>query len=215
MQESKTKEKILKKIRQALIHKTENRFLKLDFDSPVHEMSDIPLEVMFAHEFTKVNGHFVFCEDELEFAEHLVPLSHEKKWERLFCGEERIKKILTSCDIPFESDSAKLTTCETGITLCENLVARTGTVMVSSRQTSGRRAPVFPDNHLVLAFTSQLVPDMKDALLALRTKYNEQIPSMISAITGPSRTADIEKTLVQGAHGPKEIFVFLVDDTTV
>jgi L-lactate dehydrogenase complex protein LldG len=35
---------------------------------------------------------------------------------------------------------------------------------------------------------------------------------MISVITGPSRTADIEKTLVMGAHGPKNIFVFFIDD---
>ena len=46
----------------------------------------------------------------------------------------------------------------------------------------------------------------------LKNKYGENIPSMISAITGPSRSADIEKTLVMGAHGPKEVFVFLIDD---
>jgi L-lactate dehydrogenase complex protein LldG len=63
----------------------------------------------------------------------------------------------------------------------------------------------------VLAYTSQLVPDLKDAFKLIKEKYGQQIPSMISTITGPSRTADIEKTLVLGAHGPKELFVFLLD----
>src|SRR5262249_43068275 len=99
------------------------------------------------------------------------------------------------------------------ITLCECLVARTGSVIISSRQMSGRRLPFFPDVHVVLAYTSQLVGEIKDALQLIKLKYGDQIPSMITAITGPSRTADIEKTLVKGAHGPKEIFVFLVDDS--
>ncbi|HET6989880.1 MAG TPA: LUD domain-containing protein, partial [Bacteroidia bacterium] len=47
---------------------------------------------------------------------------------------------------------------------------------------------------------------------AVKAKYENQMPSMVSVITGPSRTADIEKTLIQGAHGPKEIYVFMIDD---
>jgi L-lactate dehydrogenase complex protein LldG len=50
----------------------------------------------------------------------------------------------------------------------------------------------------------------EDALVAMQEKYGNSLPSTISTITGPSRTADIEKTLVLGAHGPKEFIVFLV-----
>jgi len=46
-------------------------------------------------------------------------------------------------------------------------------------------------------------------------KYNGNMPSMISIATGPSRTADIEKTLVLGAHGPKEVYVFFIDQPSV
>jgi L-lactate dehydrogenase complex protein LldG len=42
-------------------------------------------------------------------------------------------------------------------------------------------------------------------------KYNSNLPSMISIASGPSRTADIEKTLVLGAHGPKEVYLFFID----
>jgi L-lactate dehydrogenase complex protein LldG len=84
--------------------------------------------------------------------------------------------------------------------------------MVSSAQLSGRRMVVFPEVHLVVAYASQLVPDLKEALVKIRKKYDPRLPSMITLITGPSRTADIEKTLVMGAHGPKELYVFFIED---
>jgi L-lactate dehydrogenase complex protein LldG len=68
---------------------------------------------------------------------------------------------------------------------------------------------IFPPVHIVVACESQLVNYVEDALLAIRQKYGKDLPSAITTITGPSRTADIEKTLVLGAHGPKEIVVFI------
>jgi len=84
--------------------------------------------------------------------------------------------------------------------------------MVSSKQTAGRRLNVFPEIHIVIAYPDQFVPDLSDALKAIQLKYEGDLPSLISVITGPSRTADIEKTLIMGAHGPKNLFVFLVED---
>jgi L-lactate dehydrogenase complex protein LldG len=84
--------------------------------------------------------------------------------------------------------------------------------MVSNANAAGRRLSIYPHQHIVIAYTSQLVLDLKDAFKIIKEKYGNQLPSMISTITGPSRTADIEKTLVLGAHGPKEFYVFLLDD---
>jgi L-lactate dehydrogenase complex protein LldG len=56
-----------------------------------------------------------------------------------------------------------------------------------------------------------LVYDIKDGLIALKEKYQQQLPSLFTFATGPSRTADIEKTLVVGVHGPREVYLFLVD----
>jgi L-lactate dehydrogenase complex protein LldG len=54
------------------------------------------------------------------------------------------------------------------------------------------------------------VYDIKDGLDLLKKKYPGGLPSSITFASGPSRTADIEKTLVTGVHGPKEVFCFLV-----
>jgi L-lactate dehydrogenase complex protein LldG len=55
------------------------------------------------------------------------------------------------------------------------------------------------------------VYDLKDALQSLKDKYGNNLPSLITFASGPSRTADIEKTLVVGVHGPKEVYLFLVE----
>ncbi len=96
--------------------------------------------------------------------------------------------------------------------LPEYLIARTGSVVLSSAQQQGRTVSVYAPVHICIAYTDQLVYDIKDGLQLIKEKYQGNIPSMISFATGPSRTADIEKTLVVGVHGPKEVYLFLVDE---
>jgi L-lactate dehydrogenase complex protein LldG len=212
MEESTQREKILKRVRNALIYKTDNPFPNPDFESNVYkEMTDSP-EVVFAEEFIKVSGKFVYCESENEFTENMKSLINENQWTNVFCKEDKVKKILEAGNIPFFSEDKDLHEIEVGITQCEYLIARLGSIMVSSRQQCGRKMFVYPPVHIVIAYTSQLVNDLKQALAGIKQKYADNIPSMISVITGPSRTADIEKTLIMGAHGPKEIYVFLIDD---
>ena len=214
MQESTPREKVLKKIRNALIHKTNQPYPNIDLEKSVYHLSTDPVEELFAKVFTKAGGQFVFCESELDFIENIISLAEQKGWKKFFCLENSITTLMDQCSFPYEKkENENFEEGMVGITRCEALVARLGTVMVSSRQQSGRRMVVIPTTHLVLAYTSQLVMELKDALQLIRNRYADQFPSQVAAITGPSRTADIEKTLVTGAHGPKEIFVFLVDDS--
>ena len=109
------------------------------------------------------------------------------------------------------SNTINLESSDAAITGCEYLVARTGTIVMSAAQQSGRTVSVYAPIHICIAYSHQLVYDIKDALLFLKEKYAENIPSLITFASGPSRTADIEKTLVTGVHGPKEVYLFLVD----
>ena len=214
MQDTTSKEKILKKIRKALIQRSTQDIGDVDKDSEIFVTSEEPLEIQFAQNFSAANGKFVFCENETEFIESFDFLAKDNEWENVFCLEPKIKEILVKGNIQFSDREADLLKTDIGLTLCECLIARTGSVMVSSKQASGRRVPVYSNFHIVVAYTSQIVNNIKDGLRFIKEKYNNQLPSMISTITGPSRTADIEKTLVQGAHGPREMFVFLIDDLT-
>jgi L-lactate dehydrogenase complex protein LldG len=214
MEDSTTsREKILKKVRKALISTGKEEIAgNIDLDSPIYETPNEPLEIMFAQQFTQLNGKFIFCEHEADFVANLQALITENKWDQVYAIDPKITDMLKKGAVPFSDKPQDLPLTNAGLTGCEYLVARLGTIMVSSRQGSGRRMLVLPNYHIVVAYTSQLVLHLKDAFKGIRDKYGAQPPSLISAISGPSRTADIEKTLVQGAHGPKEIYVMLIDD---
>ena len=70
---------------------------------------------------------------------------------------------------------------------------------------------MLPPTHHAIAKRDQIVPDLVSAMALLRKRYDKRWPSALSVITGPSRTADIEKILVLGAHGPKRIALYFVD----
>ena len=106
-------------------------------------------------------------------------------------------------------DVNELEACDAGITGCDALVAQTGTVVLTSRSAGGRALSVLPPHHVVLARREQLIADLPAAFALIKKKYADNYPSMISLVTGPSRTGDIERILVLGAHGPKKLTVLL------
>jgi L-lactate dehydrogenase complex protein LldG len=205
-----SKEKLLKKIRKALLEKRDNPYPNLE-DLPHYPPNDELPEVLFAEEFTAAAGQFVFCEDEIQFIDILLNLAEERKWRKIYCWEPPLQDILHKYDYPFFETDKDFDQAEVGFTLCEALIARNGSILLSNAEMAGRRLSIYPPVHIVLAYTSQLALDLKDGFKLIKNKYGNQLPSMITIVTGPSRTADIEKTLVMGAHGPKELFVFLLE----
>ncbi|HWZ16811.1 MAG TPA: LUD domain-containing protein [Mucilaginibacter sp.] len=205
-----SKEKLLKKIRKALLEKRDNPYPNLE-DLPHYPKNEELPEVLFAEQFAAVSGQFVFCEDEVQFIENLLELAEERKWHKIYCWEPPLQDILTKFDYPFYETDKDFEQADVGFTLCEALIARNGSILLSNANMAGRRLSIYPPVHIVLAYSSQIVVDLKDGFKMIKKKYGNNLPSMISNVTGPSRTADIEKTLVLGAHGPKELFVFLLD----
>jgi L-lactate dehydrogenase complex protein LldG len=205
-----SKEKLLKKIRKALLEKRDNPYPNLE-DQPLYPPEEEILEVAFAEQFTAVQGQFAYCEDEIQFIETLLNLAEERKWHKIYCWEPALQDILARYDYPFFETDKDFEGAQVGFTLCEALIARNGSILLSNSNMAGRRLSIYPPVHIVLAYTSQLVGDLKDAFKLVKGRYGQRLPSMLTTVTGPSRTADIEKTLVLGAHGPKELFVFLLD----
>lgn len=216
MKESTAREKVLKAVRKALIHKSEADYSMADSDPEIYTApEEESLELLFAKNFSALKGDFVFCENARDFSEQFAALVKERNWQDLFCIEPKIQEMLKAGNVSYMSAEADFLKCNVGLTYVECLVARTGSIMCSSRQKSGRRLPVYSNIHVAVAYTSQLVYNLKDAFKMLKKKYEGNFPSQLTTITGPSQTADIEKTLVRGAHGPKEIFLFLIDDTHI
>ncbi len=206
---SQAKENILKKIRAALANPVRLPFAESEGAQSVYKPATDDEAVQFAEEFTKLQGKFSFCKDEDELLLQLAQLFKQQGWTKIYCVEPAFVRLLQLLSIKPYDD---LPDCDVSITGCEYLVARTGSMVLSSAQISGRTTSVYAPIHICIAFNSQLLYDIKDALIFIKEKYKDSFPSFVTFATGPSRTADIEKTLVTGVHGPKEVYCFLVEN---
>ncbi|ATL46856.1 lactate utilization protein B/C [Chitinophaga caeni] len=211
MKISPAKENILKRVRNALSQSVPLPFPNAEGNTSVYNTAHEGLELKFAEEFTKLGGKFIFCSSRDEMVENLQTLVENKGWGNVQCQTPSINKMLAPYQLKYINNGEFLE-MEAAISSVEFLVARTGSMVLSAAQPSGRALPVYTPYHIVIAHTHQLVFDIKDAIQKMKEKYPHQLPSMISFATGPSRTADIEKTLVVGVHGPKEVYVFLLDE---
>jgi L-lactate dehydrogenase complex protein LldG len=171
---------------------------------------------LFAKNASELRADFKSMAGMNEATEYLKSLSVAGKWQRVAAHDGELARAAAgSLDLPvsfIEQGIAKedLGHCDAGITECDALVAQTGTVLVTSRSAGGRALSCLPPHHVVIARREQLVPDLSAAFALLKQKYDGNFPSMISFITGPSRTGDIERILVLGAHGPKQLTILCV-----
>ena len=211
MESSTSKENILRKIRKALAQPVPLPFPQQDMSAPLYPAPEDDLSVLFASEFTRLLGRFAYCSSEADLVKQVSLLLTERKWKEVYCREQPVISMFQKAGLIQFTDKT-LADCDVSITSCEALVARTGSIVLSAAMPEGRTASVYAPVHICIARTSQLVYDVKDALQRLQKKYSNDLPSLVTFATGPSRTADIEKTLVVGVHGPKEVYCFLVED---
>ncbi len=185
-----------------------------DFAAPVHPpLSSADAVVAFAESFQRVGGEFYYCESLAHLAAQLAGFRQRQQVGAPYVWEPEMQALLRGGGVAFRADEADfIAQADVGLTSCEALVARTGSVLVSAATASGRRLSIYPDQHLVLARPSQVVAEIGDALRVVQARYGTKMPSMVSLTTGPSRTADIEKTLVLGAHGPRRLALFMLEE---
>jgi L-lactate dehydrogenase complex protein LldG len=98
-----------------------------------------------------------------------------------------------------------------GITGVFCAIAETGTLMLLSGPDTFPSASLLPETHIAIVPASRIVASMEDAF-ALARQEREELPRAVNFISGPSRTGDIEQTIVLGAHGPYRVHVILVRD---
>lgn len=173
---------------------------------------------LFGELSANLRTEFLRCADESSGRTQMAALAEREKWESVaFSGNHQIGNLLADIGIPKSDVNDGISTLElekvsVGVTGCDALIAQTGGVLLSARSGGGRALSVLPPHHVVIAINSQLVPDLPAAFEVLERKYTGNFPSFITFITGPSRTGDIERILVLGAHGPRKLTVMLIGE---
>ncbi len=168
---------------------------------------------LFAKNTAELKADFQLLNSTDEMRAALVRLREAGSWRRVACHTgELTDAMCPALNLPLlrtdrTYDVHELEACDAGISECDAIIAQTGTVLVTNRSAGGRALSVLPPHHVVLVRRSQMVADLPAAFALLKQKYASNYPSMISFITGPSRTGDIERILVLGAHGPKKLSI--------
>ena len=172
---------------------------------------------LFQKNATDLKAQFILVDTPEQLADKLREIAAAEGWKKVAThANELAETAANALGLPVVKtdcgyDVNELEACDAGISACEALVAQTGSVLVTSKSSGGRALSILPPHHIVIARREQLIADLPAAFALIKAKYGpDNYPSLISFITGPSRTGDIERILVLGAHGPKKLTILCV-----
>ncbi len=100
-----------------------------------------------------------------------------------------------------------------GITAADFCIAETATLVMKTRQGQARSVSLVPSVHIAVIESTQIIANLKELYSLLKwdpEQRAEGLSNCMTFISGPSKTADIEATLVHGAHGPRELYLFVL-----
>jgi len=168
---------------------------------------------MAAIEYVSGKTRRVKSKDELRKAlAELVNAEHVKKatvWENQELQELGIAEILSQLDVEIVSphlDKHDLAQCDLGVTSADAVLPQTGTLALRTTPEQAEIVSLLPRVHLAIFRPSALRADLAEVLTQVKDRPHAVL------ITGPSRTADIEKTLAIGVHGPKMLHVWSYEE---
>ncbi|MFN3403740.1 MAG: LUD domain-containing protein [Cytophagaceae bacterium] len=195
----KSREVILNKIRAAL-SKLRNNPIP-DFTTEVFiqkNSSDSSIE--FAENFVKSTGEFIFCETPQEFYEKMASIINARKIAKIAFTDSAISEKLMAAGIEFQDLQCQYQQADATITFCDGLISSNGSIAMSEASEA-----YFPDKHIIIAYSSQIVPDIKSLLGRIRKNHNNSFPEHLSFINGGG--TDPYSNLKR-----KELTLFLIDD---
>ncbi len=205
---SSSREKILTRLKEVGEKRKLIKLEQPDMVAPIYHSSDKEIADWFQKNLELVGGNVLRVQNLSDAIFQLKGIINQEKVENIFCLDGTLQKALNG-HIKYTQSPEDFNDLQAGVTTCEYLIAHLGSVLISSANESGRRLHVYPETHFIIAHENQIVNYLDDGLEFIQQKYHNNLPSMITNITGPSRTADIEKTLVKGMHGPRKLFVIL------
>jgi L-lactate dehydrogenase complex protein LldG len=222
------REQILKNLRQNPLQASQKPALPAHHDASIYRSVEAarrnPLHA-FAQKIAALKGEFYHVQDEPAAARTLRELlsrvvspanksgaaarHRQVLLDRIFAADSWLQENVQLIDGQKISSPA-FADFAVGITAVDFLVARTGSLVLSTATAGGRRLSVLPPFHLAIATTEQVVISLDEALQLYSERGEQNRSSYATIITGPSRTSDIEKILVLGAHGPKRLAVIII-----
>jgi L-lactate dehydrogenase complex protein LldG len=177
-----------------------------------------PVVDLFKTSLEEVDGHCLIVHDETELVHALTEILRNLRQTKLsslrvaVSDSSEVRRLTELIDLDLDEvavtpSAADVFSFDIGISGAQAGIAETGTLLLDSSRERHRLVSLVPPVHIAILDASQIVTTLGDALsLMLR---DEQVSPIITLVTGPSRTADIELTLAIGVHGPQELYVII------
>lgn len=169
-----------------------------------------PIDLSFVKNFTASGGKFLYCEKEEDAHQYLQQITRESGVQTIFCKDSNIKSILSSAGL--KSLTQDIKEADAFASACEYLISFNGGIMITAKQTLGKKLTELPETFITVARTSQIVENLRSGLTGIRNKYQGDIPSQITTIKGPIKESGKEEETGGGATCNKEIYLLLLED---
>ena len=174
---------------------------------------------LFKQNLEAVDGHCVIVDGESQVVEALTKIVSDLQQTRLqaksiaLSDDKLVKRLVMQ--VPLEVDDLRIAPsnsevfhCDVGITSAQSAIAETGTLVLDGSKERHRVVSLVPPVHIAILESKNIFLTLGQALSAIQAQGSE-ISRLITFVTGPSRTADIELTLAIGVHGPQELYVIV------
>lgn len=173
------------------------------------DLESLPLDQIFVQNFIKNNGKFLYCTTLEEVTENLANIIQENYWDTLICIDNDLFKLTKTLNLKttdvFDNTLPFFTSCE-------HLIAENGSILFSSNQLKECKIAELSENFIVYATTSQFVKSNGDSLTGIKTRYQGNIPSNISAIKNYNPNSKEIDFMNYGNTNAKNLYLLLFED---
>lgn len=168
----------------------------------------VPLDEKFVSQFHEGGGHFIYCANQQDAIAALSQYAGEHQWNGLYVSDDSLRSWENKLNLSFTYDNDGQYPAV--LSRCEALIAFNGGIMVHNLHTGGRRLSDLPENHVVVANTSQIVENLRDGMEVINSKYRDNRPGNIAVIRAP-----LDENVQMAAADPnknRHVFLILIED---
>lgn len=173
------------------------------------EFQDLPVDQIFVKNFIKNKGKFLYCTTLQEVTVNLSNIIQENSWEKISCNDYDLMKLVKAIKVETTEEISKKMPF---FLSCEHLIADNGSILFSSNQLKEHKISELSENFIVYATTSQLVNTKGESLTGIKSRYQGNIPSNISAVNNFNIDAIEEDFMNFGNTNSKNLYLLMFED---
>ncbi len=185
-------------------------YKKSSRDKLINEQEvNLSLDDSFVHNFINKGGKFLYCTSIDEVSNNLKQILQENNWNKITCTDFDLLKITDKLDINIQKHSSESIPF---FTSCEHLIANKGDILFSSNQLGSNKLSSHSKHFIVYATTSQLVKNMGEGLMGIKTHFSGNIPANISSTTNYKIDVEDDSFLTYGNSNSKNLYLLIFED---